>query len=65
MNTMSCMDVYPENGFKNREEYLLSLADQFGVSVYEVKEISSFIGECEDFDALVILLEDYVNMFCQ
>ena len=50
--------VYTENGFKNRKEYLNSLADDFGVDVQTVYDLASVLGPDEDFDALVTELED-------
>lgn len=50
--------VYTENGFKNRKEYLNSLADDYGVDVQTVYDLASVLGPDEDFDALVTELED-------
>ena len=50
-------DVYEDNGFEDRDDYLQSLADEYGVDVSTVKEISSVLGEEEDFDGLPSSLE--------
>jgi hypothetical protein len=61
MNEVS--NIYQENGFSNRYEYLSDLADQYGLSMYVVGAISEMVGECEDFDALPTTLDDYLFMF--
>lgn len=52
------MDVYQEHGYKNREHYLLSLAEDFDVDVGTVQIIADSFGPNEDFDGLVNALED-------
>jgi hypothetical protein len=56
------MNVYQENGYMNRKDYLNSLADDFGVSPEIVFSLADMLGETEDFDALVTALEDYSEM---
>lgn len=51
-------DVYVENGYKNREDYLQSLANEYGADIEAVKALASVLGESEDFDGLVTALED-------
>ena len=60
---MKEVNIYQENGFKDREDYLSDLAEMNGLSMYEVGSISEMLGECEDFDGLLSTLEDYVLMF--
>lgn len=50
--------IYQEKGFKNRNDYLESLADVYGVSVDKVLSISVLLGSSEDFDGLVSSLKD-------
>ena len=57
------LDRYQEEGYQNREEYLQSLADDYGIDISEVKSIANLYGPGEDFDGLLIALEDYVNSF--
>ena len=52
-------NVYTRNGYKNREDYLRSLADDYGVQPMVVYELSGMLGAEEDFDGLVTSLEDY------
>ena len=49
-------DVYQQNGFTSREDYLNNLADEYGDVVFDLADI---LGESEDFDGLVTSLEDY------
>lgn len=52
------LSVYQENGYENREAYLLSLADQFGVDYATVYALADVLGPNEDFDGLVSMIED-------
>jgi len=56
-------NVYQENGFKNRQDYLEDLANNMGVSMDVVGMLADVLGEGEDFDGLVSELEDYEMMF--
>jgi len=49
------MSVYTENGFKNRQDYLNSLAEDYGEKVFFMADV---LGPSEDFDGLVTSLED-------
>jgi len=49
-------DVYQQNGFTDRKDYLENLADEYGDVVFDLAEI---LGESEDFDGLVTSLADY------
>jgi hypothetical protein len=52
-------DVYIENGYKNRKDYLESLAADFCIDLTMVFALADLLGENEDFDGLVTNLEDY------
>lgn len=54
-------NVYQENGFENRKEYLQFLADEYGVSLGDVLMIANTLGANEDFDGLVTSLQDFVE----
>lgn len=58
---MSKTNVYQENGFKNRWDYLLDLADNYGVDSDVVVGLADMLGENEDFDGLVTELEDLTS----
>jgi hypothetical protein len=47
--------VYEIAGYKNRQEYLNCLAEDYGEAVYAAAEL---LGEMEDFDGLVSFCED-------
>lgn len=53
------MSIYTENGFSSRKEYLIDLADNFGVDPSVVFALADMLGPSEDFDGLVTSLEDY------
>lgn len=53
------MSIYTENGFSSRKEYLIDLADNFGVDPSVVFALANMLGPNEDFDGLVTSLEDY------
>ncbi len=52
------MNEYQEQGYKNRREYLDSLAEDFGVDNTTVYMLASMLGASEDFDGLIVALED-------
>ena len=49
-------DVYQQNGFTSRQDYLNNLAEEYGDVVFDLADV---LGETEDFDGLVTSLEDY------
>ena len=55
-------NAYIENGYKDRDDYLQSLSDEYGVSIETVYSLADMLGESEDFDGLVSALEDAENM---
>ena len=48
-------DVYKMNGYDNRQDYLDSLAEEYGDNVYFLADL---LGPSEDFDGLITSLED-------
>ena len=52
------MNIYKENGYENRRDYLNSLAEEFDVDRETVYMLASLLGKEEDFDGLVTTLED-------
>jgi hypothetical protein len=56
---------YAANGYKDRNEYLNTLADDMGIDTMAVHMIADMLGPSEDFDGLVSELEDfgYLGMF--
>ena len=55
---MSRRDVYQENGYTDRDDYLNSLSEDYGVPIEAVLALADVLGPDEDFDGLVSNLED-------
>jgi len=53
------MTIYEENGFTSRKEYLQSLAEDYDMDYEDVEMLAATLGATEDFDGLLIALEDY------
>jgi len=53
------MNIYQENGYESRQDYLECMADDYGVPFDTVVALSLVLGSEEDFDGLVNALEDY------
>jgi len=53
------MSVYTENGYENRNDYLNSLAEEYGVPTDIVYAAAGLLGPSEDFDGLVTTIQDY------
>lgn len=54
-------NIYQENGYKDRKDYLNSLAEEFDIDKSIVYSLAHMLGESEDFDGLVTSLEDYAE----
>ncbi len=54
-------NIYQQNGYENRRDYLKSLAEENGVSLTIVVSLAELLGPNEDFDGLVTSVEDYAN----
>ena len=55
-------NAYIENGYKDRDDYLQSLSDEYGVSIETVYTLADVLGESEEFDGLISALEDAERM---
>ena len=51
-------NIYQENGYADRGDYLTCLSEDYGVSIEDVYSLAEMLGESEDFDGLVCALED-------
>lgn len=49
---------YILNGYESRADYLNDLAESNGVPKTVVYELASMLGKTEDFDGLVVAVED-------
>ena len=54
-------NVYIENGYKDRDDYLQCMSDDYGVPIETVYSLADLL-EGEEFDGLVSVLEDADNM---
>jgi hypothetical protein len=52
------MNDYTANGYKNRREYLDSLVEAYGLPPATVYTMAAMLGESEDFDGLIVALDD-------
>ena len=55
------MTIYQEHGYRNRADYLASLADDFTLPLDSVMCLADLLGKSEDFDGLITSLEDYAE----
>lgn len=53
------MSIYEDNGYKDRHDYLKSLAEEYDVPLDYVFAAADLLGPNEDFDGLITTLEDF------
>lgn len=53
--------IYTDAGYTDRNHYLSCLAEEYGVDEEVVYSIAGIYGPAEDFDGLVVALEDYAE----
>ena len=56
-DTYTTANSYTDNGYSSRADYLAQLCDEYPADV--VHTLADLLGETEDFDGLVTMLEDY------
>ena len=56
------VERYQEDGCADRYAYLRDLAENHGVSIRQVIFASELMGPEEDFDGLVVTLEDNIDL---
>ena len=61
LNTMDGDNAYIQNGYKDRDDYLQCMSDDYGVPIEVVYSLADML-EGEEFDGLVSALEDAENM---
>lgn len=59
---MPVQDIYIESGYKDRQHYLECMSEDYGVDMITVQALSDMLGESEDFDGLISVLEDASNL---
>jgi len=52
------MSIYTDKGYKSRRDYLDTLAAENDLPTATVYALAGILGPSEDFDGLVIALED-------
>ena len=50
-------NIYQENGYADRGDYLNCLSEDYSVSIEDVYSLAEMLGENEDFDGLVVILK--------
>ena len=55
---MLSQEVYREKGYADRDDYLNSLSEDYGVPDDAIQALAEVLGPDEDFDGLVSSLED-------
>ena len=55
--------IYQMNGYENRKEYLIAMAEEFGVDEETVFLLADMLGKDEALDGLISMLEDYEDMY--
>lgn len=55
-------NIYVRKGYKDRRDYLKCLAQDYGVSYITVFALASMLGENEDFDGLILELDDMAEL---
>jgi hypothetical protein len=55
-------NVYKENDYKNREDYLKCMSEDYDVPLDVVLSLADVLGESEDFDGLISALKDAEEM---
>ena len=56
-------NIYQENGYTDRKDYLQCMSDDYGVPLEVVISLAEVLDESEDFDGLVSALEDAEGIF--
>ena len=54
-------NVYIENGYESRDDYLQCMSDEYGVSIETVYTLADLL-EGEEFDGLISALQDAERM---
>ena len=54
-------NVYKENGYENRRDYLRCMAEDYGAPLETVHALAGVLGADEDFDGLIVALEDWAD----
>lgn len=55
---MAKNNIYQQNGYKDRVDYLQSVAEDYGTDMMIVSSMAEILDDDEDFDGLISALED-------
>jgi len=58
-------NIYQQNGYDSRDDYLQCLADDYNLPLEFVYNLADLLGESEEFDALISALENAEGMFIE
>jgi hypothetical protein len=50
--------IYQEHGYESRKAYLIGLSEENDMPINTVLTLAALLGPSEDFDGLVIALQD-------
>ena len=56
MNNTDNQNIYQQNGYDSRDDYLESLSEDYGVPLETVYVLAETLGESEEWDALISAL---------
>lgn len=56
---MSDDTVYQNKGYKNRRDYLMHIAAEYGIPYDTVRVCANILGPNEDFDGLLTMLDEW------
>lgn len=56
------MNVYERKGYATRNDYLAALAEDYDVPLSKVRLLADFLGPNEDFDGLVVHVEELTDL---
>ena len=52
------MDIYQDFGYDSRDHYLRVIAEKYGIKIDTVLYLAEILGDNEDFDGLLTMLEE-------
>ena len=55
-------NIYQQNGYADRDDYLTCLAEDFAISIDTVYCLADILGDEEDFDCLISALEEAIYL---
>lgn len=59
------LNAYQMNGYNSREDYLRSISEENGIEYSVVLQLAQMLGAEEDFDGLVVTIEENSLIFSE